>query len=162
MNSCALLSGCYGRGMMEDMMTHRQLHRAAAFLSVIILGGCQGSTEPGQVPKFDGIEAGEVIRFTGTEPFWGGRVEGSMLTYSTPENHDGEVITVTRFAGNHGLGLSGKLGEAAFDMTVTPSECSDGMSDRVYPLTVTLSIGGELREGCGWTDGQPFSGPQTP
>lgn len=114
------------------------------------------------MPRFDGIGAGEVIRFTGTEPFWGGQVEGSMLTYTTPENLDGEVITVTRFAGNHGLGLSGKLDEAAFDMTVTPGECSDGMSDRVYPLTVTLSVGGEVREGCGWTDRQPFSGPQAP
>ncbi len=144
------------------MTTHRPLCRAAAGLLLIVLAACQGGTEPDQVPRFDGIGAGEVIRFTGTEPFWGGQVEGSMLTYTTPENIDGEVITVTRFAGNHGLGLSGTLGEAAFDMTVTPGACSDGMSDRVYPLTVTLSVGGEVREGCGWTDSQPFSGPQAP
>lgn len=148
--------------MMPFMKRSRQLPLAAACFSLIALAACQGATEPGQVPRFDGIEAGEVIRFTGTEPFWGGQVEGSMLTYTTPENIDGEVITVERFAGNHGLGLSGKLGDAAFDMTVTPGECSDGMSDRMYPMTVTLSIGGEIREGCGWTDKEPFSGPENP
>jgi len=170
MNSCVMLPPPLNLtvvwlpqpGHGAGMMTHRPLRRAAACLSLIVLAACQGSTEPDQVPRFDGIGAEEVIRFTGTEPFWGGKVEGSMLTYTTPENLEGEVITVERFAGNHGIGLSGKLGEAAFDMTVTPGECSDGMSDRVYPYTVTLSVGGEVREGCGWTDRQPFSGPEAP
>ena len=40
--------------------------------------------------------------------------------------------------------------------------CSDGMSDRSYPFTVTLMVMGEQREGCAWTDKQPFSGPQHP
>ncbi|MXP45618.1 COG3650 family protein [Allopontixanthobacter sediminis] len=133
-----------------------------ACMTLVVLAACQNGPEQAAAPKFDGIAKDEVIRFTGTEPFWGGQVEGTMLTYSTPENIDGETIAIKRFAGNHGLGLSGKLGEAAFDMTVTPGECSDGMSDRVYPFTVTLSIDGEMREGCGWTDREPFSGPENP
>ncbi|MDZ4306362.1 hypothetical protein [Allopontixanthobacter sp.] len=134
----------------------------AAGIALALLSACQNGAEQAAAPRFDGIAADEVIRFTGTEPFWGGRVEGAMLTYSTPENIDGETFTVKRFAGNHGLGLSGTLGTAAFDMTVTPGKCSDGMSDRVYPFTVTLSIDGEVREGCGWTDRQPFSGSESP
>ena len=47
-------------------------------------------------------------------------------------------------------------------MTVTPLSCSDGMSDRTYPFTVTLEIGEETRNGCGWTDRQPFEGPANP
>lgn len=144
------------------MMTLRPFCRHAVCASLIVVAACQGGAEPVQVSKFDGIAPGEVIHFTGTEPFWGGRVDGSALTYSTPDNIDGELISVERFAGNHGLGLSGRLGAAAFDMTVTPGKCSDGMSDRVYPMTVTLSIGGDIREGCGWTDKQPFSGLQEP
>lgn len=145
--------------MMPGMMIHRQLGRVAACFSLIGLAACQGGEEPHQVSRFDSIGAGETIHFIGTEPFWGGRVEGRMLTYTTPENIDGEVIMVNRFAGNHGLGLSGKWGEAAFDMTVTPGECSDTMSERVYPLTVTLRFAGEVREGCGWTDKQPAATP---
>ena len=61
-----------------------------------------------------------------------------------------------------GLGFSGTLDGAAFDMTVTPGACSDGMSDRTYPYTVTLKIGDDTREGCAWTDAQPFEGPEAP
>jgi len=144
------------------MTLDRPFFRFAAGISLVLLAACQNGPDQAAAPTFGGIAEDEVIRFTGTEPFWGGRVEGSMLTYSTPENSDGETFMVKRFAGNHGLGLSGKSGAAAFDMTVTPGECSDGMSDRLYPFTVTVSIDGDVREGCGWTDSQPFTGPQNP
>ena len=104
----------------------------------------------------------ETIRFVGTEPFWGGEVSGGSLTYSTPENQNGTTIAIERFAGNNGLGLSGMFEGQAFDMTVTPGECSDGMSDRAYPFTVTLKIGAEQRSGCAWTERTPFSGPEHP
>jgi len=134
---------------------------AAGSILVLGLGACQGAKyEP--APVFDGIEAEEVIHFTGTEPFWGGQAVGSILTYTTPENPAGAVVAIQRFAGNSGLGLSGNLGDQSFDMTVTPGECSDGMSDRIYPLTVTLGLADEVREGCGWTDRLPFSGPESP
>lgn len=123
---------------------------------------CQGAGAPEPVDAFDGIAADEVIYFTGTEPFWGGEATGSKLTYTTPENMGGMVITVRRFAGNHGIGLSGQLAGNAFDMTVTPGKCGDGMSDRSYPLTVTLSVGGEIREGCGWTDRKTVAEPNKP
>ena len=161
-----LLSIGRRRGMMQCMITPNHITRAAsctfAYASLILLAACQSGTETGQVAAFSGIEAEEVIYFTGTEPFWGGEAAASQLTYSTPENPAGAVITVQRFTGNHGLGLSGRLGNSAFDMTVTPGECSDGMSDRAYPMTVTLSIGGNIREGCGWTDRQPFTGADAP
>lgn len=144
------------------MMLKRFSRPAAAGIALAMLAACQNGADRAAAPKFDGLAEGEVIHFTGTEPFWGGQVEGTMLTYSTPENVEGETFSVKRFAGNHGLGFSGQLGTAQFDMTITPGDCSDGMSDRVYPYTVTVSVGGELREGCGWTDSQPFVGPENP
>ena len=69
---------------------------------------------------------------------------------------------MTRFAGNNGLAISGDPGTAAFDLSVTPGACSDGMSDRTYPFTATLLIGNEQRQGCAWTDSQPFTGPERP
>jgi len=111
---------------------------------------------------YSGIGPGETIRFTGTEPFWGGEANGGTLTYKTPENIDGTTIEVERFAGRNGLSLSGQLDGAAFDMAITPGACSDGMSDRTYPFTVTLEVGGEQRRGCAWTAGKPFSGPENP
>lgn len=105
---------------------------------------------------FSAVPAGEPLFFTGTEPFWGGEVQEGTLLYRTPEDQQGQVLEVTRFAGRGGLSFSGTLGGDGFDMAVTPGECSDGMSDRTYPLTVTLRIGGELRHGCGWTEAQPY------
>lgn len=116
----------------------------------------------GEGAPFAAIRADETIRFTGAEPFWGGTVRGGELVYSTPENQGGETIPVRRFAGNNGLGFSGMRGGAPFDMTITPGACSDGMSDRSYPFTVTLKLGEEQRSGCAWTERTPFTGPANP
>ena len=108
------------------------------------------------------IAPGETISLTGTEPFWGGTIAGGRLIYKTPENQTGEMIAVKRFAGNNGLGFSGLRDGQPLDLTVTPGACSDGMSDRSYPYTATLRLANEQREGCAWTDRQPFTGPQQP
>lgn len=121
------------------------------------LPGNDSSTQP-----YDGIGADETLRFTGTEPFWGGDVTGTSLTYSTIEDQDGTVIEVERFAGRGGISYGGKLDGRDFEMTVTELGCSDGMSDRTYPFTITLLIGDETRNGCGWTGSKPFEGPEAP
>lgn len=124
--------------------------------------GPNGTTRDTAGEAFSAIGPEETVQFTGTEPFWGGKVAGSTLTYSTPENVDGMTITVERFAGNNGLGYSGTLEGQSFDMAITPGECSDGMSDRTYPFTVTLKIGEDQRSGCAWTEKTPFTGPEHP
>ena len=122
-----------------------------------------GSGEaPGEVPAFDGIGEGEAITALGTEPFWSAKISGRTLTYSTPDNFDSVEIEVSRFAGNAGLGFSGTLDGAALNIAVTPGDCSDQMSDRTYPYTVTLKIGDAQLDGCAYTDRQPFEGEETP
>lgn len=111
---------------------------------------------------YAGVAEDETVHFSGTEPFWGGTVIGTSLTYSTPEDIDGTTITVERFAGRGGVSYAGTLDGAQLRMAVTPGECSDGMSDRTYPFVVTLDIGGALREGCAHSDSQPFEGPENP
>lgn len=138
---------------------------------MLLLGACQGEPDSGapagNIPggdsqPYSGIAPYERLHFTGTEPFWGGEAAGDRLTYSTPENQAGEVVAVERFAGRGGISFSGTLGGESLVMTVTPSQCSDGMSDRTYPYAVTLRIGNETRNGCGWTDSHPFEGPSAP
>jgi uncharacterized membrane protein len=152
--------------------------KAPSFAAAIalLLGGCGERSDPARIAQqgggtsadnsadeaYDGIRADETLRFTGTEPFWGGEVTGGGLTYSTLENQDGTTIEVERFAGLGGIAFSGRLEGEAFDMTVTPLRCSDGMSDRTYPFTVTLKVGNDTRNGCGWTERQPFEGPENP
>ena len=118
------------------------------------------SAAPGdttQTRPYDGIGAGETVRFTGTEPFWGGNVRGDRLTYNTPENIDGDVIAVSRFAGRGGVSWSGTWQGRPFRLAVAEGQCSDGMSDRTYPFTATLAVAGEQRTGCAWTAKRPFT-----
>jgi uncharacterized membrane protein len=149
-------------------MTKRRLLFAAPL--ALALASCHaaegpadgsGSGMPGDASDtqpFSAIAPDETVRFTGTEPFWGGQVAGGSLTYTTPENPDGATFAVERFAGRGGVSWSGTLDRAPFRLVVTPGQCSDGMSDRTYPLTVTLAVAGEQRRGCAWTARQPFTG----
>ncbi len=140
----------------------------AAIGAVLLLAACQPGNSPpggdtiatpaGKPHAFTAVGAGETLRFAGTEPFWGGSLDESRLTWTTPENAQGTVIAAERRAGNNGLGVSGELAGRPLDMAVTLAPCSDGMSDRRYPFTVTVRLGTETLNGCGWTDRMPASG----
>jgi uncharacterized membrane protein len=141
--------------------------RACAFAPVLLLAACSagGADSSGKrtvtaadTQAYSGIGAAETVHFTGTEPFWGGQVAGENLTYQTPEDQAGQQLKVERFAGQNGVSFSADLEGQPFVLAVTPGRCSDGMSDRAYPFTVTLQVKGEQRQGCAWTDRQPFTG----
>ena len=89
------------------------------------------------------------LRAIGTEPFWGARIDGRCVTYSTPEDQTGTRIW-TRFSGTAERGVwSGALDSQRFELRTSPDpRCSDGMSDTVYPIAVTLLVRGEERRGC--------------
>lgn len=146
----------------------RLLPGFALLLGLCALAGCHQAAQnvPGDSEDhrpWHGIADDEAVHFTGTEPFWGGEVSRTELTYKTPEKPEGETITISRFAGRGGLSFSGTLPEGAMTLAVTPGKCSDGMSDRSYPFVATLQIGSEVRQGCAWTGRQPYSGgEQTP
>jgi len=145
-------------------LSARQL--AAALALAAGLAACSAPAEQGitteQAAPYDGIAADEIITLTGTEPFWGVKIENDVATYLTPDNPSGIVFEVSRFAGNNGLGFSGKLDGAEVTITVTPGECSDGMSDRAYPFTATVKLGEVNLAGCGYTDRQGFTGEEAP
>ena len=133
-------------------------------LPLLFLAACSSEPDaalPGNAQDdqpFSGIGESEMLSLTGTEPFWSGEIVGRQLTYTTPEDMDGTRVAVSRFAGRGGLSYSGELSGQPLDIAITPAPCSDGMSDRSYPFTVTLQIGEEQRNGCGWSDAQPFTG----
>ena len=89
------------------------------------------------------------LRAVGTEPFWGARIEGRCVTYSHPEDQQGTRIW-TRYTPAPGGGIwSGTLDHRKFELkTRAAPGCSDGMSDRKYPVAVELLVGGEERKGC--------------
>jgi len=100
------------------------------------------------------MQDGERLRVTryraiGTEPFWGARIEGRCVTYSHPEDQDGTRIWTRHSDGPDGDRWSGALGGRLFELRIRPAPgCSDGMSDKAYPLAVDLIVDGERRTGC--------------
>ena len=94
-----------------------------------------------------------LYRLTGTEPFWSLRIG---RPYSTFLSMEGDSIN---FAYQEPRTAAGRQEEWAqlfplgqnnwvlLRKGLTP--CSDGMSDRKYTYTATLSIKGKLLDGCG-------------
>lgn len=100
------------------------------------------------------VQDGELLRISplravGTEPFWGARIEGRCVTYSTPEDQRGTRVWTRFNSGPAGGFWTGALGGQRFQLVTQPKvDCSDGMSDKRYPLDVQLTVNGEERRGC--------------
>lgn len=133
-----------------------------AGLAALLVGCAQGDSISTDAEPYDGISADETLHLLGTEPFWGFEILDETAKYTSPEDLDGTNISVTRFAGNNGLGFSGELNDQVLQIAVTPGDCSDGMSDRSYPFTTTITWGETTLYGCGYTDSQSFTGEETP
>lgn len=132
-------------------------------IAASLLAACSPSDGIGENAEvYDGIEPQDIVTLIGTEPFWSFEINGESATYATPENPDGTAIAIERFAGNNGLGYSGELDAQPLQITVTPGECSDAMSDRVYPFTATISLGETTLFGCGYSTSEPFIGEEAP
>ncbi len=139
--------------------------RLLPLAALIATAACTPGQTDGIDPEgkaFDAVAPQEAVTLLGTEPFWNLRVEGGEGLWTTPDNQPGTRIALARFAGNGGLGFSGELGGKPFIATLSPGDCSDGMSDRRFPFVATIALGGETLEGCGYTTSQPFTGPQAP
>lgn len=144
----------------------RIAHSAAAAAALSLLAAaCTPAQRDGIDPDgkaFDGIAADEAITMTGTEPFWGMTIKDGRASYGNPDHPEGREFAVTRFAGNNGLGFSGDWEGTAVTITLTPGQCSDGMSDRTFPYVATIALGEETLRGCGYTESQPFTGDPAP
>lgn len=93
------------------------------------------------------------FRANGTEPFWSARVEGRCVTYSTPEDQQG-VRVWTRYTRGPDESETwvGQLDGTRFELrTRAKPGCSDGMSDKSYPMAAELTVRGEQRRGCAET-----------
>lgn len=87
-------------------------------------------------------------RVVGTEPFWGIRVEGERLHFTTVEDQAGRHLTGTPEVRDDGVRYTGSDGATAFELDITRGQCSDGMSDTVYAFQATFRYGATRYGGC--------------
>ena len=133
-------------GLENDAVSSAPLEPDAASTNDVELAG---SVSPCLMQGEDRLEVAP-IRAVGTEPFWGVRVEGRCLTYSTPDNQQG-VRVWARYSKDAPERATwvGHFEGKPFEMRVQNQEnCSDGMSDRRYPLAVELLVDGQKHQGC--------------
>lgn len=95
------------------------------------------------------VDLNQPLRAVGTEPFWAVDITPQDLAYTA-------VDSVEVRASNPGptvQGTTAVYAAAAPDgstlvVTLIATECSDGMSDRVYPLTARVELGAQTLNGC--------------
>lgn len=131
--------------------------RACALAALILtLAACSDPAPPAEAPAaapapvvLGGVDLNQPVRVLGTEPFWSVEITPATLVYSTPED------TAALTAANPGPTVQGTTAVYAaapdglpFVVTLIATECSDGMSDRVYPLTARVEVGPETLNGC--------------
>lgn len=96
------------------------------------------------------------LQAAGVEPFWGVKVEGAALTYTTPETMEApRRLQATRSIDADGLHLAGADGGMPFRLDVRREPCSDGMSDQEYPFSVSWRLDGRTAKGCAFDPASP-------
>ena len=116
------------------------MRRPSALLSLALAGCATAPVEPA------GLFPAE-LRGLGTEPFWSVTIDGEQLTYDDPE-HAARTVRVIRHEESAILVLTGKLASEPVSARVVARPCSDGMSDRAYPYSLIVTIGGRTLRGC--------------
>ena len=111
------------------------MKRLIAIPLAALLAGCL-STPPPPPPPYHAL---------GTEPFWNLLIDEHHLTFAQP---DAEPIrqptpkVIVGFAGE--IYQTPRIG-----VNIVHGQCSDGMSDRVYPDKVQVTVDGRQYNGCG-------------
>jgi hypothetical protein len=101
------------------------LPRVPFLLLVLVLGMCACTPQPQPASSEDTGAPAIVddfpasLQVVGTEPFWGIRIDGETLLYSTPETIDApRRLEGTRRVDGDGLHFTGQEGEDAFALDV--------------------------------------------
>jgi uncharacterized membrane protein len=119
------------------------------------LGGCQPETKPPAAPLVEPTGPSTVSDFSkpmtarGNEPFWALTIDGTQMKLTRPDQPDLQA---------EAPGAVIKPGQASWTAKATDgqdikvslyvSDCSDGMSERRYPMTAEVVLRTETLRGC--------------
>lgn len=122
-------------------MQCRPIHAAIAVAALAVVVGCAHAPSPRE-----GVPA--QLRAIGTEPFWAVTVEGTALTWTTPDNSAGTRLQARRSETAEGARFEAEAGAMRHVLVIGPGPCSDGMSDRVHAYSATWTVGARVMRGC--------------
>ena len=104
-------------------------------------------------PKINGIDLNEPLRGVGTEPFWSIEVNKDTLKFTGADLPERTTPNsgVTMSSAAEGVFSGTTEDGVALKITLTSGPCSDGMSDRTYPLTAKVQVADATYNGCAAT-----------
>ena len=112
-----------------------QMKRPFLFTLAASLGGCM-SIPAAPPPPYHAV---------GTEPFWNLLIDEHNITFVEPEK-----APVTQPTPKVIIGIAGEIYQTPrINVNIVHAQCSDGMSDRVYPDKVQVTVDGRRFNGCG-------------
>lgn len=133
------------------------LSLAGLVLAGVTLAGCydrqENAPKPAPAPEtsaeLGGVDLSRPVRVLGTEPFWSVEITPDALIYTRMDQPE-------QRAPNRGVTVQGTVAtfttttslNQPLNVSLIATECSDGMSDRTYPLTARVEIGDQTLNGC--------------
>jgi uncharacterized membrane protein len=106
-----------------------------AIFAVAALAGC-APLPPPPAPPYHAL---------GTEPFWTLLIDEHDITFVEPEQQAIKQRTPKVI-----IGFAGEIYQTPrINVNIVHAQCSDGMSDRVYPDKVQVTVDGRQFNGCG-------------
>ena len=127
-----------------------------AALAVLALAACSPAEEPASPPEapepapvLGGVDLAKPVRALGTEPSWSVELTGTEMVYTTPEPPEQRAPQPNPLVqGTTATWEAETADGTALSVTLIATECSDGMSDRTYPLTAMVKLGDLELTGC--------------
>lgn len=122
-----------------------------ALASLTVAACTPGKDEPApppapaeSAPVLAGVDLKQPVRALGTEPFWAVDLTGDQMVFSGP---DRETVRTAQ-PGAVMRGTTATFDGQGLKVVLTATECSDGMSDRTYPLVAQVTVGDDKLIGC--------------
>ena len=111
------------------------INRFRIVFAVALVGGCAPPPPPHPAP----------YHAIGTEPFWNLLIDEHDVTFTQPD-----IQPIRQRTPQVIRGFAGEIYQTpGINVNIVHARCSDGMSDRVYPDKVQVSVDGRLFNGCG-------------
>ena len=132
-------------------------------LAPICLSGCEAETTveagspeapPPAAPSLSmaGVDLTGDLRLIGTEPFWDLDLLGDRMVYSGVDRPEQAAPRPEPVVAGTTATWTGAMEDGTpLVVMVMDTPCSDGMSDRTYPLTARVEVGEETLNGCAAT-----------
>ena len=111
------------------------MKRLLALPLTLLIAGCLSTPPPPAAP----------YRALGTEPFWNLLIDQHHITFIQPD-----AQPITQPTPKVIVGIAGEIYQTPrINVNIVHGQCSDGMSDRVYPDKVQVTVDGRRFDGCG-------------